>query len=468
MRVVNLAKRPFRNRRPVARLALALWILGGLLLALNLWWWGGYFRGSSTSSDRLELLDRQVRQEEQKLEDYWQDLRQVQLGARNQKAKYLNLLIHRRTFPWSRLFDQLESVLPDNVYLEEVSPDIQFADDPKTRSRTRRSSGRRVSLREARARARAAAQGEEIEVESSRPAEPEEPDVAEEQRDRVLLSLSGYARTEEAFFEFLDLLYAHPSFLDPDLSQEKVEESDVVGFRIKVVYLTPLREVLPVLIEDLPPEEGDDGPSSSVADSGGDPAPEEGTSGTLAAGPTGSAVPTIDPETASAIAGAESEAGAADPAAGRPGPGFVEETLRERRTRADARRAARERAASSSPSGADADRSRQTRTGGSSRVSVAPRQRATGTSGGARTAEPAPSGAGEVESSQPVRRADPRRTAPAPRSSGAAEDRSTSQPQPTQPSASASPRLRGMLRFLPDFLRPELAVPAASPEEEAA
>ncbi|MEM1183017.1 MAG: hypothetical protein AAGM22_32040, partial [Acidobacteriota bacterium] len=60
MKVVNLAKRPFRNRRPVARLALALWILGGLLLALNLWWWGGHFRGSSNSNDRLELLERQV------------------------------------------------------------------------------------------------------------------------------------------------------------------------------------------------------------------------------------------------------------------------------------------------------------------------------------------------------------------------------------------------------------------------
>ncbi|MEO1082833.1 MAG: hypothetical protein AAFY88_01185, partial [Acidobacteriota bacterium] len=120
----------------------------------------------------------------------------------------------------------------------------------------------------------------------------------------------------------------------------------------------------------------------------------------------------------------------------------------------------------SASGGAAADRSRRTQSGGSSRVSVAPRQRTTAGSGGARDVTPAQPEAEEVTPRQPTQRTDPRTSTP--RGTGASDDRGTSQPTPTQPGASASPRLRGMLHFLPDFLRPELSLPAASPEEEAA
>lgn len=477
MRVVNLAKRPFHNRRPVARLAAVLWVLGVLLLAANLWKWGGHFRGSSDSGDRLDLLQRQVSQEEQKLDEYWQELRRVRLGARNQKAQYLNLLIHRRTFPWSRLFDQLEEVLPENVYLENVVPDVQLAKESR-RGRTTRSTRARTA-KQARERARQRALGQSAQSE-----EPEDEPQAEEKavRDRIVLNLGGIARTEEALHDFLRRLYGHESFLDPNFDREETETTGgPVKFRIRVVYLTPPRETFPVQLAELPPAEGETSGDTSVSgdtstsgdssatETSSQPAPPEGSQPADVGSAVAAATPSAEGETRTSVA-AEEE-GESKELLERRGRDFVQDTLRDRRERAErraaARAAAREREARESEA-AERETSRPTSRTGPSRVSVAPRPRGTTV---------VPSAAPEARpQAQPETR-----SAPEPRQTRSRPDRRTTRPdttrpettpvdrpEPTQPGASSSPRLRGMLEWLPDFLRPELTIPTTEANGEAA
>ena len=470
MRVVNLAKRPFHNRRPVARLAAVLWVLGALLLAANLWKWGSHFRGSSDSGDRLELLQRQVSQEEQKLDDYWQELRRVRLQSRNKKAQYLNLLIHRRTFPWSRLFDQLEEVLPENVYLENVVPDVQLARESR-RGRTTRSTRARTA-REARALARQRALGQSAQSEE---AEVEQETTEKAVRDKIVLSLGGIARTEEALLEFLRRLYRHDSFLDPNFNRESTETTGgPVKFRISVVYLTPPRETFPVQLAELPPAEGETSTDGAASVAPGQAAPPEGSPSADVAPAVASTAP-AEGETQTSVTAGEEGQGEGEELLERRGRDFVQETLRERRERAErraeARASAQEREAREAESRAGEATARPTTRTGPSRVSVAPRPRGTTS---------APSAAPET---QP----ETRRSTPAPRQTRTRPDRTRTtrpettrpdttrpettpvdRPEPTQPGASSSPRLRGMLQWLPDFLRPELTIPTNEATGEAA
>ena len=47
MRVVNLARRPFINRRPIVRFAALLWLAGILLLAWNVRLYRGHWQGTA-------------------------------------------------------------------------------------------------------------------------------------------------------------------------------------------------------------------------------------------------------------------------------------------------------------------------------------------------------------------------------------------------------------------------------------
>lgn len=244
MKVVNLSRRPFVNRRPVVRIAIALWILGALLLLANAWLYADYFRDSSKTQAEMAALQRQLNEETDRLDAYSRDVGSLSLDRRNAEARYLNTLIRQRTFPWSALFDDLERILPIDVYLASVQPIRTLASEAETRSsRSRRP---RLTPAEARARARAqrAASREGASPEADQPAARTEPEPAEAQDpgDRVTLKITGLARDDESFFDLLDNLYADPSFEDPDLARESIEtkQNNAIAFALEVEYLPPL------------------------------------------------------------------------------------------------------------------------------------------------------------------------------------------------------------------------------------
>ncbi|MDA8017828.1 MAG: hypothetical protein MPN21_10315 [Thermoanaerobaculia bacterium] len=235
MRVVNLSQRPFLNRRPVERVAVLLWIFGVLLLALNVWLYAGYLSGTFKNRERLAELNSEIDAAEQEFEEVGQRLGRVALGERNLRAVFLNDLIDQRTFPWSRLFDDLEDALHDDVYLSLVAPKVEIEEKPTSRPRT---ASRRITPRAAREQARRQQSGNT----SSLPT-PESTNVEEESEfDVVTLELQGTARTDDALLEFVDALYQNPSFVDPFLSSEhRNEKTRGIDFAITSFYLLPRR-----------------------------------------------------------------------------------------------------------------------------------------------------------------------------------------------------------------------------------
>lgn len=204
---LNLARRPFVNSRPVTRVALLLWAAGLLLLLVNVSLYWSYFAGSEELRGELAGAREQADTERATVDRLNAEITGLDLASQNDKVIFLNGKIAERTFSWSLLFDRLAAVMPNDLRLERLVP--RGAGDE------RGAAGRGGSGRSPLAgRGRGAAPGEE-----------------------VILTLRGQARNDEALLRFVDNLFTHPAFDEPDLTREDLGEDGLINFDLQVVYL---------------------------------------------------------------------------------------------------------------------------------------------------------------------------------------------------------------------------------------
>jgi len=190
----NLASRPFVNQRPVRRLALLLALVAILLTAWNVVSWWRVGSGSATRQRELSRLEAETTAARSRLATIEQDLAARHLAAENLRAEFLNERIAQRTFGWNELFDRLAEVLPDGVRLRSLSPSLG-------------SSRRRTTQ-----------------------------PVATEGRRSVELGIRAEATDDESMLQFVDRLYAHPSFATPNLARESRERGGRIAFDLTVTF----------------------------------------------------------------------------------------------------------------------------------------------------------------------------------------------------------------------------------------
>lgn len=223
---LNLARRPFANTRPVFRMTVAFWVVGGLLALGNLVLYGRSLAGLDDLEGRIAAADTAMKEERSRVAAAEQALRGLDLRDQNELALFLNGRIEGRTFPWSRLFDHLAEVLPRDVRLHDLSPRRAEAASTEGRSRSSR-------------------------VVETTP-EPE----------RVGLTMTGQAQDDASLLELLDNLFASDRFVDPSLSSETRSPDNTIRFQLTVTYLPagPYPTATPRLA-GVPPEAA---PSSSA------------------------------------------------------------------------------------------------------------------------------------------------------------------------------------------------------------
>jgi Tfp pilus assembly protein PilN len=190
---LNLARRPFVNRRPVIRSSIALWALALLVILADVSLYVHYAVGSRDRRQALNAAQGRVSQERQALRDLEQAPEFGDLKEYNTRIDYLNQLITARTFPWGRLFDRLGEVMPAGVRFRRLTPQIE-------------------------------APGQ---AEGGAPAE----------AGPVRLQLDGVARSDGALYRFVDALFAAPDFDNPILKRE-AQGGAGQSFSISVTYLT--------------------------------------------------------------------------------------------------------------------------------------------------------------------------------------------------------------------------------------
>ena len=199
---LNLARRPFVNSRPVVRTALALWLLGLLLLLGNVYLFWNYRTGSADKRAEIEQREEQSEREKERVRQLETRLDSMELEQQNAQIDFLNRKIDERTFSWSLLFDRLAAEMPNDVRLKRLTPITRSQLEERLRAQGT-SAQRRV------------AQGQ------------------------VLLAITAQAKSDEAVFQFVDNLFRKPeSFRDPNWTRRILdEEANIVEYEITVAYL---------------------------------------------------------------------------------------------------------------------------------------------------------------------------------------------------------------------------------------
>ena len=199
MQDLNLSRRPFVNVRPVKRVSLVLTVLGMALLTMNALLFWRHFSGEGKTRSRSQELARAVSSEEEAIAQLQQEIVGLDIDALNRRARFVNGEIDRRRFGWSRLFDRIAEVQPGDVRLVSLIP--SFSEERR---------GRR--------------QREEVTAPSE-----------------VNLSLRGVSKSGEAILEFIDALFGHPAFREPDISRESTRQDGQIDFVLSVLYLPDLQ-----------------------------------------------------------------------------------------------------------------------------------------------------------------------------------------------------------------------------------
>ena len=185
---LNLASRPFANRAPVLRAAVLLGVVAVALLALNVALYRSYFSGAGQDArEELRAVEQQIRALEKELGILQDQLGGYDLEAHNRQVEFLNRKIAERTFGWSRLFEDLDAVLPPAVRLERLTPRIS--------ERSRNADLQTVSL-----------------------------------------ELRGIARGEDGLLELIDALFEHERFRNPSPSRMSSRDGEQ-QFSLTVTYL---------------------------------------------------------------------------------------------------------------------------------------------------------------------------------------------------------------------------------------
>lgn len=124
---LNLATTPLENHR---RFLLGAGLGGGVALVLLLLLSVQAYRNWRSSSElRAETAQLQsellkFREERRLLEDFFStpDARRIR-----DRAEFLNGLIQQRSFPWTKIFENLEEKLPAGVRVVSISPKMDRA-----------------------------------------------------------------------------------------------------------------------------------------------------------------------------------------------------------------------------------------------------------------------------------------------------------------------------------------------------
>jgi Tfp pilus assembly protein PilN len=119
---LNLASRPYHDRRPMTVTLLVLGALTALLTFNNVQTAYEYFANTETTRERIAVLESELNREQQALAASERQLAAVDVRRLNTQIAFINDQIAERAFSWSRMLDHLEAVLPRDVRVTRLSP----------------------------------------------------------------------------------------------------------------------------------------------------------------------------------------------------------------------------------------------------------------------------------------------------------------------------------------------------------
>ena len=119
---LNLAARPYRDYRPVYAVVVVLSLLTAFLMLNNIETYYRYIHETKATRAKIAEVEEQARIEKQKEDAARERVNGLDLAKLDQQTRFINAKLAERAFSWSRLLDELESILADDVRLLSVTP----------------------------------------------------------------------------------------------------------------------------------------------------------------------------------------------------------------------------------------------------------------------------------------------------------------------------------------------------------
>ena len=117
---INLASEPFRRDRPILVASVAVAALLALLLATQLFSIYSDRREAASTMRVIRGLQTQTRSIDAEQAKYNSTLRRPENAEVLERSLFLNTLIERKSISWTKIFADLEKVMPEKVRLVSV------------------------------------------------------------------------------------------------------------------------------------------------------------------------------------------------------------------------------------------------------------------------------------------------------------------------------------------------------------
>ncbi|HEY1435760.1 MAG TPA: hypothetical protein VGG65_10310 [Thermoanaerobaculia bacterium] len=118
----NFARRPFQDDRPVYAAAALLFLLGAVLLFVNVRLFAGYRRNVADVRVEIAALETRQRAAEAKAREAKAALSSYRLSTLADESRELSRIVAERRFSWTDLLARLERTLPSDVGITRLQP----------------------------------------------------------------------------------------------------------------------------------------------------------------------------------------------------------------------------------------------------------------------------------------------------------------------------------------------------------
>jgi len=121
---INLATRPYEDARQFwMRWGLGVGALAALTLFLLLWTVSEW-RHAGRDRREIARLEAQIRERDDERAQAQAFLDQASNRSTRDQSQFLNGLIQRKAFSWTRVFEDLEQVMPSNLHVVSLRPEL--------------------------------------------------------------------------------------------------------------------------------------------------------------------------------------------------------------------------------------------------------------------------------------------------------------------------------------------------------
>lgn len=124
---LNLSARPYRDYRPVYAAVVVMSLLTAFLMLNNVETYYRYIHETRSTRAKIAAVEAQAAREKENALLAQKRLEGIDVARLDAQTRFINAKLAERAFSWSALLDQLETILPEDVRLDSVSPSFTDA-----------------------------------------------------------------------------------------------------------------------------------------------------------------------------------------------------------------------------------------------------------------------------------------------------------------------------------------------------